>query len=225
MKPHQSVEIPPPQINAQALANNVIQIQPTPDINSTHQTPQQQLQQNPASTNPTAHIPPLLPPEELKVLNEKLQEKLNEKALKQILAKDRKEFNCINCKVVCQSKSSWDAHLVSKKHRKNKHKFHLYPGISKEFVKRKYANSFVRAQETAYNEFVEDGVVFYCKRCDVRMETKLQLEVHMSSNLHKLNHPIAAIPTQDTTYYAYDTSYAAPQNNQQLFNFENSSYG
>lgn len=27
------------------------------------------------------------------------------------------------------------------------------------------------------NEFIDDAVVFYCKRCDVRMQNKLQLEV------------------------------------------------
>lgn len=65
------------------------------------------------------------------------------------------------------------------------------------------------------NEFIEDGVVFYCKRCDVRMQNKNQLEVHMSSNQHKMNHPIAPIRVADPF----------PTANQQLFNFESSSYG
>lgn len=49
------------------------------------------------------------------------------------------------------------------------------------------------------------------------MQTKLQLEIHMSSNQHKMmNQPIASMPvaTQSTV-----------QNNPQLFNFEHSSYG
>lgn len=197
-KPQQGAEIPPP---VQIVQSQVIPIQAAAD--------------QPTSSN----IPPLLPMDEMQELQTKWRDKLNEKALRQILSKDRKEWNCINCKVTCQSISSWEAHLASKKHRKNKHKFHTYPGISKEFVKRKYQNSFVRAFETVGNEFIEDGVVFYCKRCDVRMETKLQLEIHMSSNQHKLNHPIAPVPVAPT----FDST--PVQNNPQLFNFENSSYG
>ena len=68
------------------------------------------------------------------------------------------------------------------------------------------------------NEFIEDGVVFYCKRCDVRMQNKLQLEVHMSSNQHKMNHPIAPVRVVDP-FPAHN------QVNPQLFNFESSSYG
>ena len=60
---------------------------------------------------------------------------------------------------------------------------------------------------------MEDGVIFYCKRCDCRMQTKVQLEIHMSSNQHKMNHPIAPPRVSN------------PQGNQQLFNFESSSYG
>lgn len=100
-------------------------------------------------------IPPLLPPQELELLTAKLEDKLNQKALKQIIAKDRKEWNCVNCHVTCQSICSWEAHLASHKHRKNKHKFHTYPGISKDLVKRKYQNSFVRAAETI-GEFIYD---------------------------------------------------------------------
>lgn len=44
----------------------------------------------------------------------------------------------------------------------------------------------------------------------------MQLEVHMNSNQHKMNHPIAPMPVADP----YPV-----QNNQQLFNFESSSYG
>jgi hypothetical protein len=158
-----------------------------------------------------------------------IRDKLNEKALRQILAKTKKEWKCVNCNIICQSQCSWNAHLASKKHRRNKHKFHTFPGISKEVVKKKYQNSFVRAAETIGNEFIEDNVVFYCKRCDVRMETKLQLEIHMSSNQHKLNHPIAPVPVADA-FYEYDQQDQSmnvnPVRNQaQLFNFENSSYG
>lgn len=66
------------------------------------------------------------------------------------------------------------------------------------------------------NEFIEDGVIFYCKRCDCRMQTKLQLEIHMSSNQHKMNHPITPIPVAEPL---------PVQSNQQLFNFESSAYG
>lgn len=100
----------------------------------------------------TSIIPPLIPSKELEELTAKLQasinQQLNDKALKQIVAKNRKEWNCINCKVTCQSICSWEAHLASHKHRKNRHKFHTYPGVSRELVKKKYQNSFVRAAET-----------------------------------------------------------------------------
>ena len=50
------------------------------------------------------------------------------------------------------------------------------------------------------------------------MNSKCQLEVHMSSNLHKMNHPPEAVTQQ-----VLPTSVVnAPQ---QLFNFDNSAYG
>ncbi|CAG9809273.1 unnamed protein product [Chironomus riparius] len=203
-KPQPSVEIPPP-------------------ITVDHNVNIHQVQS--AQPTATSNIPPpLIPFNEMQELQLKMQDKLNEQALRQILAKDRKEWNCINCSVTCQSIQSWEAHLISKKHRKNKHKFHTYPGISKEFVKRKYQNSFVRANETVGNEFIEDGMVFYCKRCDVRMETKLQLEIHMSSNQHKLNHPITPVPVANH-FSTSSEPYTAVEQNPQLFNFDNSSYG
>ncbi len=104
--------------------------------------------------------------------------------------------------------------------------------MSKEFVKKKYQNSFVRAAETIGNEFIEDNVVFYCKRCDVRMDSKLQLEIHMTSNQHKLNHPITPVPVAAEGYYQpveeideSSFSYNPVRSQAQLFNFENSSYG
>lgn len=106
--------------------------------------PIQQQEPSPASSI----IPPLLPPHELMELTAKFQHKLNQEALQQIVATNKKEWNCVNCNVTCQSLCSWEAHQASIKHRKNKHKFHTYPGISKEFIKRKYQNSFVRAAET-----------------------------------------------------------------------------
>ena len=127
-KPILPVEIPPPE--------QVNHVQLMPQVQT--QTPVLNI----------STIPPLLPSKELLELTAKFQEKLNQKALKQIIAKDRKEWNCVHCNVTCQSICSWEAHLVSHKHRKNKHKFHTYPGISKEFVKRKYQSSFVRAAET-----------------------------------------------------------------------------
>lgn len=102
----------------------------------------------PPISSVSSQIPPLLPPHELLELTAKFEEQLNQKVLKQIVCKERKEWNCTHCTVICQSACSWEAHLVSKKHRKNKHKFHTYPGISKEFVKKKYQTSFVRAAET-----------------------------------------------------------------------------
>jgi hypothetical protein len=48
------------------------------------------------------------------------------------------------------------------------------------------------------------------------MQNKLQLEIHMSSNQHKMNHPIATAPIEAPS---------PVQSNQQLFNFEHSSYG
>lgn len=197
-KPIMPVEIPPPN-----QAHHVIPI------------PQQLVQQN-LQIQSTSSIPPLLPPHELIELTAKLESSLNQKALRQIVAQEKKELKCTHCNVTCQSACSWQAHLASKKHHKNKHRFHTYPGISKEFVKKKYQTSFVRAAETFGNEFIEDNVVFFCKRCDYRMQTKAQLEVHMSSNQHKMNHPIAPPPVADP----YPS-----QNNQQLFNFESSSYG
>lgn len=130
VKPPAAAEIPPP---AQQL--------PPPVTLS---------QSNQQKTN-TSSIPSLLPPEELKDLTDKYQLKLNQNAILEILAHDKgkdKDWNCTHCSVKCQSQCSWDAHLASHKHRKNKHKFHVFPGISKEFVKKKYQNSFVRAAET-----------------------------------------------------------------------------
>lgn len=124
------VQIPPPTV----MSNNNVQI-----------SANNNQQQGPSAA---PLIPPLLPPLELIELTNKFQKQLNEKALVQIFAKDRKEWNCVHCSVTCQSQCSWDAHLISKKHRKSKHKFHTYPGISKEYVKRKYQTSFVRAAET-----------------------------------------------------------------------------
>lgn len=202
-RPQQSAEIPPPVQSVHPIKRFVKPVQ----------------SQNNAASN-SNKIQPLLHPEEMQQINEQMQHQLNEQALRQILAKDKKEWNCINCGVLCQSICSWQAHLASKKHRKNKHKFHTYPGISKEFVKRKYKNSFVRACETIGNEFIEDGVMFYCKRCEVRMATKIQLEIHISSNMHKLNHPIEPVKTTP-----YIPESLPVHNNPQLFNFENSSYG
>jgi hypothetical protein len=91
----------------------------------------------------TNNIPSLLPPQELKEIQEKFQEKLNQKALQQILAKDKQEWRCHHCQITCQSLCSWEAHLSSKKHRKNKHKFHTYPGISKTKVENQYRNRSV----------------------------------------------------------------------------------
>jgi hypothetical protein len=166
-----NVEIPPP-------------IVPPPPSNLVP------LYQPPVSTSPS------IPPETSKqnttttLSKEELEKKLNEKALIEILSKNKKEWRCANCNIICQSHCSWKAHLASKKHHKNAHKFRTYPGISKEVVQRKYQKSFVRANESIGNEFIEDGVIFYCKRCNVRMSTKQQLEIHMDSNLHKSNYPI-----------------------------------
>lgn len=58
------------------------------------------------------------------------------------------------------------------------------------------------------------------------MESKLQLEIHMSSNQHKLNHPIAPVPTESYQMPTMsEETYNPIQYNQQLFNFDNSSYG
>lgn len=51
------------------------------------------------------------------------------------------------------------------------------------------------------------------------MNSKCQLEVHMSSNLHKMNHPPEAVIPQVLPTSAVVN---APQ---QLFNFDNSAYG
>lgn len=154
MKPQPFAEIPPPVL---AFTVKPVDPQPVPPPSA----------QGHFSNN----IPSLLSKEQ----EDAIRDQLNENALRQILAKDKKEYKCINCNIICQSKCSWDAHLASKKHRRNRHKFHTYPGISKDMVRNKYQNSFVRAAETIGNEFIEDGVVFYCKRCDVRMSTKVSL--------------------------------------------------
>lgn len=139
--PQQTVEIPPtpfidhmpalsiPQQPVPAVSTTSFAAEsyhPTPTVSTTSSTtPQRPL---PAVSTSVQSIPPLLPPNEIQELQQQKQQKLNEKALRQILSKDRKEWNCINCKVICQSICSWEAHLASKKHRKNKHKFHTYPG-------------------------------------------------------------------------------------------------
>jgi len=110
-KPKPSIEIPPP-------------IPLVQNANTQQVHPVQQSQ----ATAPSNMPQPLIPFDEMQDLQLKMREKLNEQALRQILAKNRKEWNCVNCSVTCQSLQSWEAHLISKKHRKNKHKFHTYPG-------------------------------------------------------------------------------------------------
>lgn len=204
MNPQPFAEIPPP-----VLAFTVKPVNPQPV-------------QPPVATEFWG-VKPLFSKEE----ETNIRDQLNEKALRQILAKEKKQWKCVNCNVICQSLCSWEAHVASRKHRKNKHKFHTYPGISKELVKNKYQKSFIRAAETIGNEFIEDGVIFYCKRCEVRMESKLQLEIHMTSNMHKLNHPIAPVPVATGAYVEQDisTEYQNPRYNAPIMNFENSSYG
>lgn len=185
LKSHASVEIPPPLIvPPPATQSSMINIPLVQQL----QIPPLMPSSNPPEISQPKPVPP--PP----TIDEK-EKKLNEKALIQILSKNKKEWKCSSCNVVCQSACSWKAHLASKKHQKNSHKFRTYPGISKEVVHKKYQNSFVRANEAIGNEFIEDGVIFYCKRCNVRMSTKAQLEVHMNSNLHKQNYPAQATPT------------------------------
>jgi Zinc-finger of C2H2 type len=132
VKPATSVSIPPP----------VRLVQQAPQVT------QIALQQQ---TSAPSIVPTILPTEELKDLTDKYQLKLNQDAILEILSKDKgkdKDWQCVHCNVKCQSQCSWDAHLASHKHRKNKHKFHVFPGISKEFVRKNYQNSFVRAAET-----------------------------------------------------------------------------
>ncbi|CRK97594.1 CLUMA_CG010980, isoform A [Clunio marinus] len=74
--------------------------------------------ENPIQQENTKIIPPLMPPEELIRLTHNFEKKENEKALRKILSKSKKEWQCVNCNVTCQSKCSWEAHLASKKHKK-----------------------------------------------------------------------------------------------------------
>jgi hypothetical protein len=73
----------------------------------------QQNQEMANTTTSKSQIPPLLPPQELLKLTAKFEEQLNQNALRQIVSKERKEWNCTHCNVTCQSVCSWDAHLVS----------------------------------------------------------------------------------------------------------------
>lgn len=219
MKPQPFAEIPPP-----VLAFTIKPVNPQP-VPPTSSTSEEASNFQDGWFKPPPSVQPLFSQEE----ETELKNKLNEKALRQILAKDanKKQWKCNNCNVICQSECSWNAHVASKKHKRNQHKFRVYPGISRELVRNKYRNSFVRAAETIGNEFIEDGVVFYCKRCDVRMESKLQLEIHMTSNQHKLNHPIAPVPVASQGYIesSIETEYENPRYNAPVMNFENSSYG
>lgn len=49
----------------------------------------------------------------------------------------------------------------------------------------------------------------------------------MTSNMHKLNHPIAPVPVANHAYVEQDISeeYQNPRYNAPIMNFENSSYG
>ncbi|CAO1404616.1 unnamed protein product [Diamesa tonsa] len=189
------------------------QIPPPANINNNYCNPTI----NQISSPQIVQIPPLIPYEELQDIQQRLSKKKPKPKFSEFNQPKQQEFSCQNCQVVCNSQDSYTAHLLSKKHRKNKDKFHLYPGISKDYVKRKFNGSFVRAGMLG-NEFVDDSVIFYCKKCDCKMNSKCQLEVHMSSNLHKLNHPPEAVIPQ-----VLPTSVVnAPQ---QLFNFDNSAYG
>ena len=40
-----------------------------------------------------------------------IQDKQNEDAVRKILAKNQKEWKCVNCNVICQSFSSWEGNL------------------------------------------------------------------------------------------------------------------
>lgn len=112
--------------------------------------------------------------------------------------------------------------MASKKHRKNQHKFRFYRGIPKETVKEKFENNFVKAGTLGGNEFTDQNIIFYCKKCDCKMNSKLQLEVHMTSNTHKMRIAIetAAIQQEQTK-----CALTIPEPQQQLFNFSNSAYG
>lgn len=182
------------------------------------------LTTNFAAMQPSAEprkILPLIPPEEVDEINRQL----NINALTKILSKNKKEWKCTHCNITCQSLCSWNAHIVSKRHNKNKHKFHLYPGISKEFVQKKYLKSFVRANETIGNEFIEDGVIFFCKRCNVRMQTKLQLDIHMKSNMHKMNFPMN-VPPQYAEFMNQQYHFGEPSTNNPYYENKNlSTYG
>lgn len=200
-------------------------VQPVPaPINFVAATPSTtNLIAEPSSTNPEKpqKILPLIPPEEVDEINRQL----NMNALTKILSKNKKEWRCSHCNIICQSLCSWNAHIVSKKHNKNKHKFHLYPGISKEHVQKKYLKSFVRANESIGNEFIEDGVIFFCKRCNVRMQTKLQLDIHMKSNMHKMNFPMN-VPPQYADYMNQQYQSGEPSTNNQHYENQNlSTYG
>lgn len=112
--------------------------------------------------------------------------------------------------------------MASKKHRKNQHKFRFYPGIPKEMVKEKFDNNFVKAGTLGGNEFTEQNIIFYCKKCDCKMNSKLQLEVHMTSNTHKTR---IAIETASIQQEQSKCALVIPEAPQQLFNFSNSAYG
>lgn len=110
-------------------------------------------------------IPPLIPYEELQDIQQRLSNTKPSSKLRESNQQKPHDFSCQSCQVVCNSQDSYDDHISSKKHRKNKHKFHLFPGISKDYVKKKFNGSFVRAGMLG-NEFVDDSVIFYCKKCD-----------------------------------------------------------
>lgn len=107
----------------------------------------------------------MIPYEELQDIQQRLSKKKPKPKFSESNQPKQQDFSCQNCQVVCNSQDSYAAHISSKKHRKNKDKFHLFPGISKEYVKRKFNGSFVRAGMLG-NEFVDDSVIFYCKKCD-----------------------------------------------------------
>ena len=149
--PSQCAQIPPPRNPNNNYYNSAFIQLPKPQI---------------------IQIPPLIPYEELQDIQQRLSKKKPKPKFSESNQPNQQDFSCHNCQVVCNSQDSYAAHISSKKHRKNKDKFHLYPGISKEYVKRKFNGSFVRAGMLG-NEFVDDSVIFYCKKCDCKFSMLL----------------------------------------------------
>jgi Zinc-finger of C2H2 type len=126
-------------------------------------------------------------------------------------------FRCEPCEMSMTSQICMDAHLVSKKHKRKMtggsgyggKKLKFNANVSKVDMAKQYQGNFVPAgtltNEMIVKSITESGSVttYYCKKCDCKMISKAQYDIHVSSNRHKF--------TEDTNITAATIYGVAPE--------------